>query len=61
VLSTDVPWQRIRDVGGRLRPGYDRVDPSLLWSTVRQDLAPLQLGAMRALNQLEDHERLEWL
>ena len=61
VLSADIPWPRIRDLGARLRPGYDRIDPSLLWRTVLHDLAPLQIGAMRALNQLEDHERLEWL
>jgi uncharacterized protein with HEPN domain len=61
VLSADVPWLRIRDLGAQLRPGYDRIDPSLLWSTVLHDLAPLRIGAMRALNQLEDHERLEWL
>jgi uncharacterized protein with HEPN domain len=61
VLSADVPWHRIRDLGVRLRPGYDRVDPSVLWSTVVKDLAPLQMSAMRALNQLEDHDRLEWL
>jgi uncharacterized protein with HEPN domain len=61
VLSADIPWQRIRDLGARLRPGYDRIDPSVLWSTVVNDLAPLQRSAMQALNQLEDHERLEWL
>jgi uncharacterized protein with HEPN domain len=61
VLSADVPWHRIRELGAQLRPGYDRIDPSLLWSIVLQDLGPLQIGAMRALNQLEDHERLEWL
>jgi uncharacterized protein with HEPN domain len=61
VLSPDVPWHRLRDLGTQLRPGYDRIDPSVLWSTVIDDLAPLQLSTMRALTQLEDHERLEWL
>jgi uncharacterized protein with HEPN domain len=60
ILSADVPWHRIRELGARLRPGYDRVDASMLWRTV-QDLAGLQLSAMRALNQLEDQDRLEWL
>jgi uncharacterized protein with HEPN domain len=60
LLSADVSWPRLRAFGARCRPGYDRVDPSVLWSTV-QDLAALQLSAMRALNQLEDHDRLEWL
>jgi uncharacterized protein with HEPN domain len=61
VLSADVPWQRLRGLGAQLRPGYDRIDPALLWRTVLQDLAPLQISAMRALNELEDHDRLEWL
>jgi uncharacterized protein with HEPN domain len=61
VLSGDVPWHRLRDLSAQLRPGYDRIDSSLLWSVVVQDLAPLRLSAMRALNWLEDHERLEWL
>jgi uncharacterized protein with HEPN domain len=61
VLSGDVPWDRLRDLSGQLRPGYDRIDSALLWSVVVQDLAPLRLSAMRALNWLEDHERLEWL
>jgi uncharacterized protein with HEPN domain len=61
VLSPDVPWHRLRDLGTQLRPGYDRIDPSVLWSTVTDDLAPLQMSTMRALIQLEDHEHLEWL
>jgi uncharacterized protein with HEPN domain len=61
VLSPDVPWHHLRELGTQLRPGYDRIDPSVLWTTIVDDLAPLQLSTMRALNQLEDHERLEWL
>jgi uncharacterized protein with HEPN domain len=57
VLSPDVPWDRMRELGTRLRPGSAHIDPSVLWRTVVDDLAPLQAGAMRALDQLEDHER----
>jgi uncharacterized protein with HEPN domain len=60
-LSADIPWRRLRDLGARLRPGSERIDLSVLWRLVVEDLAPLQLSAMRALNGLEDHERLEWL
>jgi uncharacterized protein with HEPN domain len=61
VLSPDVAWHRLRDLGTQLRPGYDRIDAAVLWRTVVNDLAPLQLSTMRALDQLEDHERVEWL
>jgi uncharacterized protein with HEPN domain len=61
VLSAEIPWNRIRDLGARLRPGYGRIDPLMLWNVVMHDLAPLQLSAMRALTLLEDYDRLEWL
>lgn len=55
-LCPDVAWADIRGLGNWLRHGYDRIDPTVIWSTVQADLRPLQLAAMLALNRLEDAE-----
>jgi uncharacterized protein with HEPN domain len=53
-LCPGIPWPDIRGIGNLLRHGYDRIDPIVIWRTVQQDLRPLQLAAMIALNSLED-------
>ena len=37
----DVPWPEVIGMRNRLIHGYDVVDVSLLWDTVRTDLPPL--------------------
>jgi uncharacterized protein with HEPN domain len=58
ILCPGLPWPDIRGLGNRLRHGYDSIDPEVIWSTVREDLGPLQLAAMIALNRLEGPEPL---
>lgn len=55
-LCPDIPWREIRGIGNLLRHGYDRIDPTVIWRTVQQDLRPLQLAAMIALSTLEDRD-----
>ena len=38
----DVAWQKLADLGNRLRHSYHRVDPNILWDSVENDLEPLK-------------------
>ena len=49
-----LPWKNIRGIGNRLRHGYDSIDPVTIWTTVQQDLPPLQMAVTMALNRIED-------
>lgn len=49
-----LPWKAIRGIGNWLRHGYDRIDPGIIWNTIRDDLPPLQMAARQALNQLDE-------
>jgi uncharacterized protein with HEPN domain len=40
--ETAITWQRMADLGNRLRHVYHRVDPNVLWDVVKQDLPPLR-------------------
>ena len=38
----DIAWQKLADLGNRLRHAYHRVDPIILWNIVENDLEPLK-------------------
>jgi uncharacterized protein with HEPN domain len=38
----DIAWQKLADLGNRLRHAYHRVDPNILWTIVEKDLEPLK-------------------
>lgn len=38
----DIAWQKLADLGNRLRHAYHRVDPNILWEIVENDLEPLK-------------------
>ena len=38
-----IAWQRMADLGNRLRHVYHRIDPDVLWDVVKQDLPALRL------------------
>ncbi len=44
-----IAWQRVADLGNRLRHTYHRVDPDILWDIVRNDLPPLKLFVNRII------------
>ena len=50
VLCPGLPWHNIRGIGNWLRHQYDRVDVETTWHTVVDDLTPLKVGVMSALN-----------
>jgi uncharacterized protein with HEPN domain len=37
----DIAWQKLADLGNRLRHAYHRVDPNILWNIAENDLEPL--------------------
>jgi uncharacterized protein with HEPN domain len=48
--SPHIKWQKMADMGNRLRHGYDRTDVSLLWEIVENDVPVL----VAALIQFQD-------
>jgi uncharacterized protein with HEPN domain len=38
----DIAWQKLADLGNRLRHAYHRVDPIILWNIAEIDLGPLK-------------------
>jgi uncharacterized protein with HEPN domain len=40
--DNDIAWQRLADLGNRLRHAYHRVDPEVLWNIAHNDLEPLK-------------------
>lgn len=45
----DQPWRNIRGMGNWLRHEYDRVDLSLVWQTLTEDLPSLKASIQKAL------------
>jgi uncharacterized protein with HEPN domain len=37
-----IAWQKMVDLGNRLRHAYHRVDPGILWQIAKNDLPPLR-------------------
>jgi uncharacterized protein with HEPN domain len=48
-IVPDIPWRQVRDLGNLLRHEYDRVDLSIIWKTVIDDLPELKAAVQRAL------------
>jgi uncharacterized protein with HEPN domain len=47
--ETTIAWQRMADLGNRLRHAYHRIDPDILWNIVENDLPPLKLFVNRII------------
>lgn len=45
------PWRNVRGIGNWLRHQYERIELSVVWKTVRDDLPPLKSAVLRALAQ----------
>jgi uncharacterized protein with HEPN domain len=52
--GAQIDWRAIRDIGNRLRHGYDQIDHLVLWDIYKHDLDALAhaLEAMVAANKL---------
>ena len=48
-LMPNHPWHEIRGTGNRLRHAYDRINTSVIWDTVKQDLPTLERSALDRL------------
>ena len=53
-LIPEVPWQRIRGFGNRLRHNYDSIEEDRLFDIVKTDLPALCAHAQSALEKLRD-------
>jgi uncharacterized protein with HEPN domain len=40
--APEIAWQKIADLGNRLRHAYHRVEPEILWRIAHEDIAPLK-------------------
>ena len=49
----DLPWRDIRDAGNLYRHAYDNVVESIVWTTVREDLALLLAAVVAEIEALE--------
>jgi len=51
LLVPGLPWRNIRGLGNWLRHQYDRIELSMIWKTVKDDLPPLKAAALRTLRR----------
>jgi uncharacterized protein with HEPN domain len=49
-LCPGIDWKGFRGIGNILRHGYDRIDDKIVWDTLKDDLPPLKIAILRALN-----------
>jgi uncharacterized protein with HEPN domain len=49
----EIDWQRLADLGNRLRHAYHRVDPNILWQIAERDLPPLKKFVERVIGETE--------
>jgi uncharacterized protein with HEPN domain len=49
--ETQIPWQRVADLGNRLRHAYHQVEPDIIWQIVKHDLGSLQAFAEKVLRK----------
>ena len=49
-LCPSVDWKGFRGMGNVLRHGYHRIDDKIMWGTVKDELPPVKVAVLRALN-----------
>jgi uncharacterized protein with HEPN domain len=49
--ETEIPWQRVADLGNILRHAYHDTNPEIIWNIARNDLAPLQAFAEKVMQE----------
>jgi uncharacterized protein with HEPN domain len=49
--DTEIPWQRMADLGNWLRHAYHRIDADILWNIAENDLDPLKRFVERIVAQ----------
>jgi uncharacterized protein with HEPN domain len=48
-LCPGVPWKNVRGIGNWIRHQYDKIDPAVVWETVKKDLPALKSAVQTAL------------
>jgi uncharacterized protein with HEPN domain len=46
-----IPWQRVADLGNVLRHAYQDINPDIIWSIAKNDLAPLQAFVEKVMRE----------
>jgi uncharacterized protein with HEPN domain len=46
-----IPWQRVADLGNRLRRAYHDTNPEIIWNIAQNDPAPLQAFAEKVMRE----------
>ena len=49
--ETEIPWQRVADLGNILRHAYHATDPEIIWNIAQNDLVPLQAFVERVIHE----------
>jgi len=49
--QTEIPWQRVADLGNILRHAYHDTNPDIIWTIAKNDLAPLQAFAEKVMRE----------
>jgi uncharacterized protein with HEPN domain len=49
--ETEIPWQRVADLGNILRHAYHDTNPEIIWNIAQNDLASLQDFAERVMRE----------
>ena len=52
--ESGIPWQRVADLGNRLRHAYHRVDPDILWQIAKYDLVSLREFTTRIIREAKE-------
>jgi uncharacterized protein with HEPN domain len=51
--ETEIPWERIAELGNILRRAYPDTNPNLVWQIAKHDLAALRAFAERVIREEE--------
>lgn len=51
-VAPEVPFHAVKALGNQLRHAYKRIDPSLIWKTVSEDVPALRAACVAALGKI---------
>ena len=55
--ASHIPWQRVADIGNRLRHEYDRLDEEILYKVATENLDDLERQCLEWLHEIEQKEQ----
>jgi uncharacterized protein with HEPN domain len=57
IQEKHIAWQKLADLGNLLRHAYHRIDPTILWDIVENDLEPLRRFVERIVQNEKSENR----